>query len=180
MKSRKLTASAANGPSKWLDISSMEAARFALAIGVFPAAGATLSAKVQSSLDDPNVKVSIAWARSGTTVTVTDAAHGLSNNDEVAICAANDAALNSSGGTSYPVTVIDANTYSFTCSGGVAAASGTATVAKYRPVDHDTLTGLTARAVGNYEWPVMAVRLMLSGSPTGPCDLVIVSLAGLS
>jgi hypothetical protein len=56
-----------------------------------------------------------AYSRSGTTVTVTRAAHGLATGNKLVIASATDAALNTATNTaSQEITVVDANTFTFT------------------------------------------------------------------
>lgn len=159
----------AAGASPWVPIAYNQNS-FALGLGVVLTSGASLTYSVDHTFDELNPVVPITISRTTTTATVTHPAHGLSSNDSAII--AGTGSTNFDG--QFTVTVVDANTYTYTVlNSGATSASGFA--ASARVFTHETLLGLTAREDGNYAFPVRAVRLRNSAWVSGTSTLIVLS-----
>lgn len=143
----------------------------------------------------------LAWTRSTTTATVTQNNHGLASNDLVNVTVTSDAAAITLGVKT--ITVVNANTYTFTCL-NAGAASGTITAAHIDnflinggnlTVDQDSRYGTnsnTSGAMGNItmsatlggtiEFNATAVRLIPYNTGTGnvPASNTVISQGSAS
>jgi hypothetical protein len=159
---------AATGVSPWIPVNRYQVP-FGVSLFGLPSSGASVTWKVQHTADrlDSDAERPISISRAGTVATVTDPAHGLSVGDSVIIMGSGSSNLD---GTQAVASIVDANTYTYTVVNTGATASATGTRGKnLRVFDHATLTGQTARADGNYAFPVTAVRLsatVVSGTVT--------------
>jgi hypothetical protein len=179
----------AAGVSQWVPIDYIES-WFGVEAGVCFSEDASLTAAVQYTLDyeridpsQPTQKVSI--SRTTTTATVTDygpfgLGHGLLTGDSVVINGSGSTQLDSpaplfgSGGVGFTITQTGKNTYTYPCvNAGPAADGGNAYVSRQRIYTHSTLTGLTSRANGTFNYPVRAIRLSVTGYSAGYCDLTV-------
>lgn len=171
MRPIKVTLSA-QGVSPWIPVNRLQK-NFAIGLSIVLSSGAALTAKVQHTFDqlDSDAKRSISISRTTTTATVTDANHGLSVGDSVVIENTGSSNLN---GTITVASVPTANTYTYTVANtGATADTGFATGKNLRVFDHATLTGLTARADGNYAFPIAACRLNITAYTSGTADLLV-------
>jgi hypothetical protein len=168
---------AAQGNSQWAPVNSLQIA-FAIGLAVVPSSGASLTATVQHTFDDPTIdrRHPIVIARAGTVATVTDTNHGLSVGDSAVITGSGDANLD---GDREVATVVDANNYTYTVANTGATSGQTGvTAANFRVFNHATLAALVARTDGNYAFPVAAVRLRLPTYSSGRCELIILQGMG--
>lgn len=167
----------AQGNSAWVRLNDLQIA-FTVGLAVIPSSGASLTATVQHTFDDPSIdrRHAVSIARVTTTATVTDANHGLSVGDSAVITGSGDANLD---GDREVITVVDANNYTYTVANTGAAASGPSVMAaNFRVFPHATLAALAARADGNYAFPPQACRLRLPTFVSGRCELIIVQGMG--
>lgn len=164
-----LVSQSAAGASAWVPVAYSQNS-FALGLGVVLSTGANLTCAVEHTFDNLDPVTPVTISRTTTTATVTHPAHGLLTNDSAVI--AGTGSSNFDGQRT--ITVVDANTYTYTVSNaGDTSASGFA--ASGRVFTHLTLTGLTARADGNYAFPVRAVRLRNSAYVSGTSTLIVLS-----
>lgn len=163
---------AAQGNSTWTPINYLQNT-FGIGLAVILSSGASLTATVQHTHDDPAIdrRHIISIARAGTVATVTDALHGLSVGDSAVITGSGDTNLD---GDREVATVVDVNTYTYTVVNTGATASSVNTYAQnFRVFNHAVLVNLTARADSNYAFPFQAVRLRLPTYSSGRCELLI-------
>jgi len=117
-----------------------------------------------------------AYSRSGTTVTVTRAAHGLATGNKLVIASATDAGLNTAANTaSQQITVVDANTFTFTTAatgattGTLAFRRGIRSAGNVESVErngtgHYTVTFATAMPDANYAVSALTYNITPAGS----------------
>jgi hypothetical protein len=146
-------------------------------VGVFvslsqDASGITYS--VEHSPDNPNPTKLTAnpvasLTRTTTTATLTFTnPHGLVTGDSVTVYNSGDPNLD---GT-YTVTATSTTVVTYTVANTGATAGGPYTQAvPMRVFPHDFMAGLTARADGNYAFPVMAIRLHVTAWTAGSATL---------
>lgn len=153
---------------------------FAVGLGFSVDSAGNLTAKVQHTFDELAQFRDAKFGQSTTTVTITDAGldgngHGLITGDCVEVIGSSGNAATTFDGT-YEVTVSSVTVYTITVtpSQTVAAGTGNLRVSTQKVFDHSTLTGLTARADGNYAWPVKAIRLNITSYTAGRAYLDIV------
>jgi len=169
---RPITVSlSANGNSQWVRLNSQQVP-FGVGLAVIPSSGASLTAKVQHTFDNPGTPGRVVQiARVTTTATVTDVNHNLSVGDSVFIMMTQEPNLD---GFQTVASVIDANNYTYTVANTGAASGGNFAMAKnFKVFDHATLTGLTARADGNYAFTTQMCRLQVSNYVSGRCELKV-------
>jgi protein involved in polysaccharide export with SLBB domain len=131
-----------------------------------------LTYKVEYTPDNPQKVTPCYITRSGTTATMTLAAnHGLSVGDSVTVINSGDPNLN---GT-YPVaSVPSANTLTYTVAAtGLTTALPQAGVVLMRVFPHDYMVNLTARADGNFAFPISACRVTVTAYTAGSVTLEI-------
>lgn len=160
----------AAGAGDWLVTPADGAVGMSLAVTL--SSGASLTYKVQHSLDDPNAAISCTVTRSSTTATLAYTDHGLTTSDSVIVRGV--APFN---GQYAVASVVDANTITFTVAAS-GSTSATVTVAKMRVFDHDVLTGKTVAATGNYILPVAACRLNVTAYTSGKATLTTLQAVG--
>jgi hypothetical protein len=183
----------AAGSSPWCPVNQLQNA-FGIGLGAAVTSGASLTYTVQHTFDDPGPQGRrlVSVSRSGTVATVVDNDHRLSVNDAVLITGTGSAVLDSPAntfGSSYqPATglipwdvasVIDANTYTYTvANSGPTTDQGNTNVYSARVYPHSTMANLTARADGNYQYNVQAIRLRVTAWVSGKVDLTILQGMG--
>lgn len=118
--------------------------------------GAGLVDTVNSLLKFSNVPLN--WTRSGTTATVTETAHGRSNGSTINVLLSSDTGAIVIG--TKTITVVDANTYTFTCL-NAGAASGTVSLSQIFKS-----TNLVGSADASYNTDCVFFCKIQSGSPT--------------
>jgi hypothetical protein len=168
---------AAAGSSPWAVMNQVQA-NFGIGCGVSLDSIANLTYTVQHTFDDPAaVGRPIAIARVGTTATVTDVAHHLNTGDSVVIWGSGDPNLDTQNGSDITVTGVD--TYTYTVGNTGATASGTgALVRSFRVFPHVSLVNLTAKADGNYAFPIEMIRLKITAYTAGSATLAILQGMG--
>lgn len=171
MRPQSVTLSAA-GFSSWLNIDRMPVGHFGVALGVQLSDGATLTYSVQHTMDQlytPTKEWSAARTTTTGTISLTD--HGLVAGDWVEMDAA--APFNQA----YEVaSVTDANTFVITVAdaGATAVPRGWSNLWKARVKNTSGLTGLTADADGNYNFPPTACRLKITAWTDGKATLNVI------
>lgn len=148
---------------------------FALALYIY-FSGTTLACKVQLSGDDPSQNRRQPGiptvTRVTTTATVVDTAHNLVNGSTIFVQGAG--APFDTGPAGADITVVDANTYTYTvANSGLAAGQNGFTLAHLRWFDHATLGAVAASANGNVAFPVRAVRLNIATLTAGLVDFIV-------
>lgn len=162
-------AQSALGQTAWIIADRLQAS-FGIGLGCRISSGASLTYKVQHSFSNPydNRRV-VTIARSTTVATVTDVGHSLSVGDSIIVTGSGSSNLD---GTYDIASIVDADSYTYTVANSGAAASAANTyLASLRVFDHPTLTGQTASADGNYQFPVFAVRLKVTTYASGNVTL---------
>lgn len=166
----------AAGASPWA-VLDWEQSPFNCSLFAALAFGTTLTYKVQSTPDKPNrPPTQVSLTRAGTVATVTHTAHGLATGDATVIMGSGDPNLD---GQQPTITVVDANTYTYPVvnTGATVGAPATKDITM-RVFDHDTMTGLSARADGNYLFPVQACRLFVTAYTSGSVELTATQAHG--
>lgn len=158
----------AAGFSEWIRVSQY-AESFGVGLGVKMSSNGNLTWSVQHTFDDIYERVLCQFSRSTTSLTVTKTAHGLSEDDWVKIEGspiwdADYAVASITDQNNFVVTVANS---------GVTAGSGWVKTA--RIFEHEDLSGETASADGNYEFPPAACRLIVTSWTAGYVDLTVVS-----
>jgi hypothetical protein len=174
MRPTSVTLTAA-GISKWIPVNEIQIA-FGIGLGVTISNGANLTYSVQHTFDDPNADFrQVVLSRTTTTATITDNGHNLVSGDCVIVSGSGDANLD---GT-YTITVVDANSYTYTVANtGAASGSMYTNVRTFRVFTHATLVGLSARTDGNYAFPIQAVRLNITSYTSGNATLTVLQGMG--
>lgn len=172
----------AAGPSNWVPVSYYQNP-FSVSLEYAPNADASgIMAKVQSTKDDPQSSHGVtSLTRVGTTVTVVDPLHGLATNDCVMVMNTEDTNLDTARGVGTDVTVVDVNTYTYVVANTgilVPAAPHKVRVVTLRVDDHPIMTGMAARADGNYAFPCQAVRIRTTAYTSGSASLTVIQGAG--
>jgi hypothetical protein len=164
---------AALGNSAWAPTDYLEKP-FAVSLGASISSGAVLTYKVQHTFDKPqDVRPVLSLVRAGTVVTVNDPDHRLSVGDSLNFMNTGDANLD---GQQEVATVVDADNYTYNVSNTgllVPARIAHVRLVALRVYDHVQMTGLSARADGNYAFPVRAVRLKVTAYTSGKVDLAV-------
>lgn len=167
----------AAGNTPWIPIN-YEQVPQCVGFAVVLSSGASLTYSVQHTFDDlaPSSRRRVQISRATTTATVTDPDHGLSVGDSVIITGSGSTALD---GTFAVASVVDANSYTYTCanSGAAAAADGTY-VLNLRVFNHEDVVTKTDRQDGNYAFPPRAIRLNISTYASGKATLLILQGMG--
>lgn len=179
MRTTVQVSAAAAGASPWIPLSYLQNP-FSVTLAAAFESGGSGTYKVQHTPDDPqNLRQVTSITRSGTTATVTDPAHGLATNDNLQVFGSGDANLDTTPGLGVDVTVVDANTYTYTvANSGATAAKVTAKVVTLRVFDHPVMAALTARQDGNYAFPVQAARIRVTTPGAGTLDLTAIQGEG--
>lgn len=160
---------AAQANSPWIPID-YQLVPMNLGLGVMLNSVANLTYSVQHTFDNFEAPHTISISRAGTVATVTDAAHGLSNNDSVVITGSGSSNLDTGIAD---VTVTGVNTYTYTvANSGPTSAIGFAL--NLRVFNHVSLVGVITRADGNYAFPIRGCRLRVSAYAAGSVDLIVV------
>lgn len=171
---RTLLSAAAAGNSAWAPTNYLQKP-FSVSLGASITSGAVLTYKVQHTFDDPQkVRPITSLVRAGTVATVVDPDHRLSVGDSLNVMNTGDANLD---GSSIDVaSVVDANTYTYTVANTgilVPAAPWNVRIVSLRVFDHAQMTGLSARADGNYAFPIGACRIKVTAYTSGKVDLEV-------
>lgn len=163
--------------SPWVPIDYYESG-FGIGLGFNVSSGATLTASVQHTFDDTVVEQRPAVAtQSGTTITVVDYGsnkalgnHGLSVGDWVSLQGSQVGVDNF-----YPVaSVVSATSYTLTSTITQTVTLGAGLkVSTANVYNHATLAGISTRQDGNYAFPPMAVRLIITSYTSGVASLSI-------
>lgn len=179
MRTTVQVSAASQGASPWVPLSDYQNP-FSVSLFASFESGGSGTYKVQHTPDDPeNVRQVTSITRSATTATVTDPGHNLATGDNLQVFGSGDANLDTTPGLGVDVTVVDANTYTYTVGNtGATAAKVSAKVVTLRVFDHPLMTGLTARQDGNYSFPVRATRSRVTVAGAGNLDLTVIQGAG--
>ena len=174
MRPTSVTLSAA-GISKWIPVNEVQIA-FGIGLAVTLSTGASLTYSVQHTFDDPVADFrQVSLSRSTTTATVIDNGHNLVTGDCVVVTGSGDTNLD---GT-YTITVVDANTYTYTVANtGATAGSMYTNVRTFRVFNHATLAAQTTRGDGNYAFTIQAIRLNVTSWTAGSATLTILQGMG--
>jgi hypothetical protein len=166
---------------------------FNVAVGVLPAAAATLACSAQFTMDDQSIKRQVTWTQAGNTVTITDGIqpfgkgaaslpssqnpHGLSTGDTINIEGTG------TGGTppgfvsfdgNYPVTVVDATHYTITVVPAQTVAAGVSDVIPQRWITSTQVPLATAaRLFTNITQPFTALRFVIATLTGGSVDFIV-------
>lgn len=161
------------GPSNWIPVNRLQS-KFNLALAGWIDDGSTLTWEVQHTLSglDSSRERQVTISRSTTTATVTDPNHGLDVGDSVIVEGSGTSNLD---GTREVVSIVDANSYTYTVANTGPTASAVGTRAKNLKVFiHSTLTGQAGNADGNYAFPPTAVRFYVTAYTSGALNAQIV------
>lgn len=172
MGQRNTLTLSALGNSNWLPVD-WNQRDFALTLLGRISPGASLTWKAQYTGDGPRTSArKVTISRSGTTATVTDIAHGLTAGDSAIVEGTGSSNLDQMNGVD--ITVVDANSYTYTvANSGAAADTGAAKVRSFRVSDHPNLTGKVASADDNIAFPVYMVRLKTTVYASGSVYLTV-------
>jgi len=162
----------ANGASKWIPLD-MQQRPFNVALLASLSYNANLTYTVQFTPDNPFVTQYCSVAISGTTATVTYAtAHNLNAGDSVTILNSGDSGID---GVWQVASVPSATTLTYTVGATTLTASlPPCQAVNMRVFSHDTMQNLTARADGNFAFPVWAVRVNVSNYVAGSVTLSVI------
>ncbi len=132
-----------------------------------------LTYKVEYTPDNPQKVTPASITRAGTVATaVFAAAHGLSVGDSVTVINTTEPNL---AGTFPVASVPNATSLTYTVANtGLLAAHPAAGAVLMRVFPHDTMVNLTAKADGNFQFPVMACRVNVTAYTAGSVTLEIV------
>lgn len=123
--------------------------------------------QLQVSGDDVQTTRQVTFTTSGTTATVIDTAHGLKTNDSIVMTG-----TGSSADVTADITVVDANTYTYT-TGASPPASGIGKVASVRWVNlGNAIT--SGRSKTLLQEPSRVLRAVLSGWTLGILNLLVI------
>lgn len=160
--------------SPWIKLNWRPTASYAIGLGVLLTSGASLTYSVQHTFDNIYVPTK-EWSgsRTTTTVTVTKTAHGMSVADWVQVDAPATAPF---AGTFAIAAITDADNFTYTVanSGATSVVWGSADIHTARVLPHSTLAAKTASADGNYAFPAIACRLIISSYTSGSATLTVV------
>lgn len=141
---------------------------FKAALAFIVSSGASLTGKVQHTLDPIREPTYVSLTRSTTTVTLTKTNHGLTAGDYIYV----EGAGAPFDGEFEVATVASSSTITYTvANSGLTASTGRATLC--RVFDHDLMTSMTSNTDGNYDFPPQACRLNLTSFSSGYADLVV-------
>lgn len=135
--------------------------------------GATVSYSMQRTYDDFTIVSArpVVITRSTTTATVVDTAHGLSTGDSVVVQGNGDANMD---GT-HDITVVDANTYTYTvANSGITASVASCKLNSLRVIADAGMTTQTTRAYAPIVTPVTGVRLVATAVSGGNVRLRVI------
>lgn len=171
--------------SPWVSVDYIQSG-FGIGLGFSLSAGASLTASVQHTFDDFPNGHPITATQATTVITVTDrgftqaygnvdalGGHGLSVGDWVKLTGTSlQPTITGMDGEYSVATVVSATQYTLTSLVSQTATAGQfaqATTARVYP--HANMVGMTTRKDGNYAYPVMAVRLLLTAWASGIASL---------
>lgn len=169
-----LNVTAANLFSGWLRHDHYEAP-FNVSLGVYFGSGLNATIAVQFIIDDVDLLRQVSISQATTVITVVDAGpafggaaapagHGLAVGDFVQLTGTPGGSVD--GGYNV-ATVVSATSYTLTAAVSQTLPQLVANVGTGRVFTHATLTGLTARANGNYAFPVWGSRLTSTAFTAG-------------
>lgn len=176
----------AAGFSPWVIVDYLAIA-FGIGFGCSVSSGASLTYTVQHTFDDPGPGSpgttpttgfhypTGSIVQAGTTITVTDANHGLSVGDFVQLQGCGfglDGPYNVASVTSTSV---------YTLTSGVSqnvTASTAGFVNGMRVYNHPVVVGATARQDGNYAYPIRAMRLNVTAYTSGSVSMTVLQGVG--
>lgn len=155
------------GFSRWVLINTYTES-FGVGLGLTFSDGATLTCSVQHTFDDLAFESTVNASRVVTDLTVNKVNHGLGDDDWVVL-------MGTPWDGEYAVaSVVDADNFVLTVTDtGPAGMAVRMKSARVHP--HDSLTGISADADGNYQFPPVATRLLVSAYTDGFVDFQIVS-----
>jgi hypothetical protein len=177
MQSPRLVLSAA-GASPWIPTNRLQST-FQIGFAVFLTAGATLTYSVQHTFDPMSQDFRpVSIARSAAVATVTEAGHTLRIGDNI-IVVDRDSPVFTTGASGAEITAVGASTYQYAVPSSGATASGqNAKLQSFRVLNHSAVVAATADADGNYDFPVTAVRLIITSYTSGSATLILNQGAG--
>lgn len=167
----------AAGTSKWAFLDNRRlGTEFNTSLAVLLSFGSTLTYDVETTYDKNTKRrwKDCSISRTTTTATVTLVDHGLATGDSAIIFDSNYTthAPESNFEGAQDVTVVDADTFSYT----VADTGGAAAIARiitFRVFKHPTLNGDTASQAGVLEFPTEACRLNITAYTDGDAELTL-------
>lgn len=172
MRSPLSVTQSAAGASPWLVLDYLQRP---FNVGLFASLSfdGNLTYQVQHTPDNPNKFKGVTLSRTTTVATATfAAAHGLNVGDSIVVQGSGDANLD---GTFAVASVVDATHLTYTVANtGLAADTGHAKACLMRVFPHAYLTALTAKADGNYAFPVWATRVNVTAYTAGSVTLEVV------
>ena len=151
----------------------------AITLAGFISSGATLTWAAQYTVDPlgPEAYRPVGISQTTTVITVTDVGtpqlgngHGLSVADYVKIVGSGAPSVD---GEYAVTTIVDATHYTLTSLVSQSVTSSQATVVSARIFTHTVLTGQNGRQVGNFAFPIRAVRLAVTAFTSGVATLEI-------
>lgn len=185
MRPTSVTQSAA-GPSAWVPVDYLAIA-FGIGFGCSVSSGASLTYTVQHTFDDlgpgsPGTTPTTGFhyptggiSQTTTTITVTDANHGLSVGDFVQL----QGCGSGMDGAYTVASVTNANVYTLTSAVSQSAtASSAGFVCGARVYNHPVVVGATARQDGNYAFPIRAMRVNVTAWTSGSVSLTVLQGVG--
>jgi hypothetical protein len=172
---RVASATAPNSWSPWIGLNRLSKATFAVGLGVKLSSGASLTYSVQHTFDPIYIPTK-EWSASqsaSTVLTVTQINHGLSVGDWVQIDLPAPASM---VGTYLVTSVTNADVFVLTSGTSATAtiARGVADMHTARVLPHATLAAQTSSADGNYAFPPIATRLLVTTYVSGFADLTVI------
>lgn len=162
--------------SPWLPVSDSQNP-FNVALYALPSTDyAATNYQLESTPDDPQAVHQATFTTSGTTATVTDPLHGLSTGDSLVAQGTNSTA--DTYPNAVPVTVVDANTYTYT-TGAAPPAKGILRVTTMRVILLGAVVTAPTRtnAPTLLQTPCRAVRVALTGWSVGILNLLVIQAA---
>lgn len=174
---RTVVEASANGPSPWAVVNQHQTP-FDVSLELSLTSGASLTYSVQHSPDNPQQFTNNLLATiSGSTVTVTDPNHRLTAGDDLLVAASGDP--NSDG--QFPVaSVVDANTFTYTCGSApvIAKTAASLKIRKLRIFPHDFAVNQTAaRYNSNYAAPINCTRVNVTNYVSGTVSMIVTQAA---
>lgn len=171
--------------SPWVPVDSLQNA-FGIGLGFSVSSGGVLTASVQHTFDDLSSQGArpVSVTQTTTVITATDlgyqtslngqnglGGHNLSVGDWVQLT---NTGIPSGDGAYSVTTVVSSTQYTLTSQVSQSATGGSSTtVLTARVNNHATLTGVSARASGNYAFPIRAARLLLTAWTSGVATLSV-------
>lgn len=160
----------ATATTPWVPVSDSQNPFNVELYGLPDSAFAATNYQLQVSGDDPQTTRQVTYTTSGTTATVTDTAHGLTTGDSIVMTG-----TNSTADVTADVTVVDANTYTYT-TGASPPAKGIGRVASVRWVNLGAAI-TTGRSKTLLQEPCRVIRAKLSGWTVGILNLLVIQAA---